>query len=607
MGRPVTCARVTGIAFRLLAGAMFGMALLPSRAPAEDYLFTYFVGNGADGLHLAASEDGYHWVALSGGRSVLTPAVGPDRLMRDPCVTQGPDGTFHLVWTSGWWDHGIGHASTRDFITWSKQDDLPVMTHEPGVRNTWAPEVIWDALRQHYLIFWSSTVRGKFPETAGASEDDLNHRIYCTTTRDWVSFTPTRLFCDPGFSVIDATLLTGPDGRPRLIAKDETLNPPRKHLRLADAADTEGPWTTFGRAFTRDWVEGPTAISVGDETVVYFDVYREHRYGAVRSRDLVSWADVSARIAVPAGARHGTMIRAPRSVVDGLRASSERTAGVLPGPDPANSPTTETPLDSALPTIFVAGDSTAEKPLNARQAGWGGPFRAYFDPAKVNVANRAIGGRSSRTFVTDGRWDRLLAEAKAGDFVLIQFGHNDAGATNAEPPGSTRPLRARGTLPGLGEETEEIDNVLTKKHEIVHTFGWYLRKMIAEARARGVNPILLSPTVRNIWSDGKVERGPGQYREWSRAIAQAAGVSFVDVSGLIADRYERLGPERVKEYFPVDHTHTNPDGADFNARVVVVGLQTLGPTPWAEALSALGREAVAPATAPATPARADSR
>lgn len=246
-------------------------------------------------------------------------------------------------------------------------------------------------------------------------------------------------------------------------------------------------------------------------------------------------------------------------------------------------------VDASLPTVFIASDSTAAKSPAEDHQGWGVPFADYFDPAKINVVNRARGGRSSRTFITEGLWDQLLADVKPGDFVLIQFGHNDAGALNEEPPGSNRPLRARGSIPGIGEETQEIDNVVTKQHEIVHTFGWYLRKMIADTKAKGATPIVLSLTVRNIWHDGKVERGSGDYRTWDRQVAEAAGVAFVDVTRIIADKYQELGEEAVKAWFPKDHTHTNAAGADFNAACVVAGLKGLRGGPWEKFLSAKGQ------------------
>ncbi len=260
-----------------------------------------------------------------------------------------------------------------------------------------------------------------------------------------------------------------------------------------------------------------------------------------------------------------------------------------PAPDLTSNPAAaRTELNPDLPTVFIAGDSTAAKGSGAEQQGWAVPFADYFDPAKINVANRARGGRSSRTFITEGLWEQLLADAKPGDFVLIQFGHNDGGAINEEPPGSNRPLRARGSLPGIGEETQEIDNVLTKQHEVVHTFGWYLRKMIADVKAVGATPIVLSTTVRNIWKDGKVERGPGGYRAWDREVAEATGVAFVDVTRIIADRYQEMGPERVAALFPKDHTHTNAEGADLNAACVVAGLKGLRRGPWDKFVSGKG-------------------
>ncbi len=265
-----------------------------------------------------------------------------------------------------------------------------------------------------------------------------------------------------------------------------------------------------------------------------------------------------------------------------------------PPPDLAANPAAETGgLNPHLPTLFVAGDSTAARNNGNPVQGWGVPFASYFDPTKINVANRARGGRSSRTFITEGLWDQLLAEVKAGDFVLIQFGHNDGGAINEEPPGSTRPLRARGSLPGLGEETREIDNVLTKKHEVVHTYGWYLRKMIGDVQAKGATPVVLSLTVRDYWKDGKIERGSGSFRAWAREVAAQAHVAFVDVSRLMADHYQALGAEAGHPRFTPDHTHPNVGGAEDHAAGVVAGLKGLRPSPFTQFLSAKGEAVTA--------------
>jgi lysophospholipase L1-like esterase len=242
-------------------------------------------------------------------------------------------------------------------------------------------------------------------------------------------------------------------------------------------------------------------------------------------------------------------------------------------------------INPKLPTIFVVGDSTANNHANGG-LGWGDPFLNYFETTKVNVLNRARGGRSSRTFVTEGLWDKVLSEVKKGDFVLIQFGHNDAGAINDA-------TRARGSLPGIGDETQEIDNLLTRQHEVVHTYGWYMRKMIADVKAKGATPIVLSLTVRNIWKDNHVERGPGRFGEWAAQIAKSERIMFMDVTKLIADNYEQLGEAKVKELFATDHTHTSPAGAELNAALVVAGLKMLKATPLNRYLSSKGKEVAA--------------
>jgi lysophospholipase L1-like esterase len=248
-----------------------------------------------------------------------------------------------------------------------------------------------------------------------------------------------------------------------------------------------------------------------------------------------------------------------------------------------------TMASAAEPTLFVAGDSTAAKGPIPEQQGWGELLAEYFDASKLKIVNLAVGGRSSRTFITAGHWERLLAQVSPGDFVLLQFGHNDAGALNAELPGSTQPLRARGSIAGIGEEVEEIDNVLTHRHESVHSFGWYLRKMIADVRHQGATPIVVSLTGRNLWKLGHVECGAGNYRQWDAAIAQSTHTQFIDLTRIIADRYQSLGPDAVKAFFTIDYLHTNPAGAYFNAAGVVSGLVALEDTPFAAALSATGR------------------
>jgi len=290
------------------------------------YLFTYFVQNGQDGLHLAWSRNGYTWEALNGGGSYLTPVVGKEKLVRDPCVVRGPDGTYHMVWTCGWWEKGFGYASTRDFITWTPQREIPAMAHEPAARNTWAPEIVHDETSGVFIIFWATTIPGRFPATLGSSEDALNHRMYATSTKDFVDFTPTRLFYDPGFNCIDATFLR--DGeRQWMIIKDETKFPEaRKNLRLGEAQGLNGPFGELSQPITPPgvWVEGPTALKIGDEYLLYYDAYTTKHYGVLRSRDLETWEDVTAKASfpnegTPQRMRHGTIVEAPMSLIETLR------------------------------------------------------------------------------------------------------------------------------------------------------------------------------------------------------------------------------------------------------------------------------------------------
>ncbi len=237
--------------------------------------------------------------------------------------------------------------------------------------------------------------------------------------------------------------------------------------------------------------------------------------------------------------------------------------------------------ERVLPALFIAGNSTAK---NGDGNGWGSHLQKFFDKEKLLVDNRARAGRSSRTFITEGLWEGIIDDLEEGDYVLIQFGHNDAGAINDN-------RRARGSIPSLGEETQEIDNLVTGQHEVVHTFGWYMRKIIAQTKEKGATPIVLSMTARDVWPDGKIER-ENTFCTLARNIAANAGVTFIDVRNMIADQYELLGPVRVRELFPVDHTHTNPEGAFLNAAIVVSGLKAID-SPLAAMLSKVGESVAA--------------
>ncbi|HEY5913245.1 MAG TPA: glycoside hydrolase family 43 protein [Verrucomicrobiae bacterium] len=307
-------------------GVMLSTALLPLASVAGEYfLFTSFRGNGEDGLRLAVSTNGYRWRALKGDRSFLKPEVG-GKLMRDPCLAEGPDGVFRLVWTTGWTaEEGkvFGYASSKDLVAWSEQRAIPVMENEPGARNIWAPELFYDEAQNRWLIFWSSTIPGKFPGTDQTGDDGYNHRVYYTSTKDFERFSPSVLFFDPGFNVIDATLLCA-ENRFYLFFKDERKQPLKKNLRYAVADQAAGPYGPPSEPFTGDWVEGPSAIKIKDEYLVYFDHYAQPNfYGAVRSKDLRHWEDCSKEMSFPNGHRHGTVLRVSEKIAKGLLAYGE--------------------------------------------------------------------------------------------------------------------------------------------------------------------------------------------------------------------------------------------------------------------------------------------
>lgn len=230
-------------------------------------------------------------------------------------------------------------------------------------------------------------------------------------------------------------------------------------------------------------------------------------------------------------------------------------------------------LQKEKPVFYIIGDSTVRNGSGQgknQQWGWGSFMSDHLDTNKINVSNQAIGGRSSRTFLTEGRWDKITATLKPGDYVIMQFGHNDA-----SPLDDT--ARARGTIKGIGEESKEIFNPKTGKQEVVYTFGWYMRKYIRETKAKGAVAIVCSPVPRDNWKEGKVSRADQSYGKWAREVAEQEGALFIDLNELVAARYEAMGQEAVKAFFPVDHTHTNLEGAQLNAAMVAEALRSIKP------------------------------
>jgi hypothetical protein len=290
-----------------------------AQTTADVYLFSYFKGNGEDGLHLAYSEDGYRWQALRHDSSFLTPTAGKDKLMRDPCIVQSPDGTFHMVCTVSWNEKGIGYAHSKDLIHWSEQQYIPVMEHEKDARNCWAPEIFYDAASKQFMIYWATTITGRYPETQSTKENSYNHRMYYVTTKDFKTFSETALLYNQGFNVIDATIQFI-DKKYVMFLKDETPEPAQKNIRIATSKNLTKDYSKPGKPITGNyWAEGPTSIKINNQWIVYFDKYRDHQMGAVASSDLGNWTDISDKVSFPEGVRHGTVFKISRTVFDNLR------------------------------------------------------------------------------------------------------------------------------------------------------------------------------------------------------------------------------------------------------------------------------------------------
>lgn len=313
---------------KLLCLSLFSLLLFSCTRTREVWLFSSFREPATDGLYLAWSDDGYHWNDLEG--PYIKPLTGVEKVMRDPSVVRGPDGTYHMVWTSSWkGDKGFGYASSMDLIHWSEQKHIPVMENEPSTVNVWAPELFYDNEKKQFIIIWASTIPFRFDK--GEEEELNNHRLYYTTTKDFVTFTKTRLYLDPGFSVIDAVLVKRGKKDYVLVMKDNTR--PNRNLRVAFSKDPLGPFTGISETFTKMFTEGPTVVKINNEWLIYFDAYRDKKYGAVKTSDFKTFTDISDIISLPAGHKHGTIFKADFKTLQGLLAASQYLVIIQPEKD----------------------------------------------------------------------------------------------------------------------------------------------------------------------------------------------------------------------------------------------------------------------------------
>ncbi len=286
------------------------------------YLFAYFENNKTDGLHLAWSADGMHWKSLNNGKPVFVPQDSTSNIIfRDPSIALAPDSTFHLVWTSMGHSRSMGYASSKDLRHWSFPKKIPVMDYEPTTLNVWAPEIYYDQKAKIYYIFWSSTIPDRFTfYSCNPGDKEWNHRIYYTSTRDFKTFTPTRLYYNPDFNIIDPAIVRDPVKKDLImVLKNE--NADQKNIRIVRSKNfRKGFSKRVSKPITGDYAaEGPSAMWVGDTLYVYFDKFREGRYGAVRSTDHGKhWQEVTDQCTFPTNISHGTPIPVDRNLLISL-------------------------------------------------------------------------------------------------------------------------------------------------------------------------------------------------------------------------------------------------------------------------------------------------
>ncbi len=224
-------------------------------------------------------------------------------------------------------------------------------------------------------------------------------------------------------------------------------------------------------------------------------------------------------------------------------------------------------MQNERPTLYIIGDSTVRN-TNRPQCGWADKIADFFDTTKLKVSNQAMAGRSTRTFIKEKRWDRVMSTLKKGDYVIMQFGHNEGSKPDTNRAGY------RGVLKGTGEEMVQLTWPDSTK-ENVHTYGWYLRKFVNDVKLRGATPVIASMIPRNQFVEGKVKRAAGDYGKWAKEVASSEGAIFIDLNTITADKYDVLGPDKVKELFSGDHTHTNEAGATMNAASVAEGIRAI--------------------------------
>lgn len=425
--------------------------------PVSTWLFTSFQGSG-DGLHLSISEDeGLSWrnIGQSPGAVFLTPNIG-SKLMRDPHILRGPDGVFRMVWTTGWKDKGIGYASSTDLVHWSAQTYLPFMENIAGAQNAWAPETVYDADSGQYVIIWSSDVDGRFTETR--SDERMNHRAWYVTTKDFATFSEPKVLFDPGFANIDTTIVRS-GGRYIAVFKESDRQKAQVWgaIRWATAEKLLGPWTLMpDPILSGQRAEGPTVSIEGDTARLYVDYYTEKRYGVYETRDWKTWTDISDKVSVATGQRHGTVLKAPAWLVKNLETTTPSSTPVTP----VAAPPAILEGYTADPSIRVFGDTYYIYPTSDKPNWQTTDFSVWSSKNLVDWKKEAM----ILDVAHDLKWANIEAWApdvieRNGTYYMYFCAQGNIGvATSRSPKGPFvdalgKPLLAKGT----GVQTNTID------------------------------------------------------------------------------------------------------------------------------------------------------
>ncbi|MBN2063859.1 MAG: family 43 glycosylhydrolase [Sedimentisphaerales bacterium] len=407
------------------------------------YIFTSFRDSG-DGLHLSWSQDGLNWVDIAG--TLIEPEVG-SKLMRDPHLLYGPDNMFHLVWTTGWHDKGIGYAQSKDLLNWSAQKYIPLFEDKPA-HNCWAPETVYDPSSKEYMIVWSSAIDGAFKETE--SKDRMNNRAWYVITQNFETFSKPEVLFDPGFDNIDSTIIKD-GGRYILTLKegDQQNKGIWGPIHQAVSENLRGPYSLLSKPVIADRAEGPTLAKIGDKWTMYFDYYVHGRYGACQTGDFTTWTDISANLKTVKGQRHGSVLSIAKSTLDRLLAGlSQRKAKeeIMP-------PACVLPGYHADPHIAVFGDTYYIYPTTDGNEGWNtSSFSCMSSKDLIHWQNHGVILQLGKdiTWTDKNAWAPAIATANGKYYFYFSAFSNIGVVVSDSPYGPFtdplgKPLVARGS------------------------------------------------------------------------------------------------------------------------------------------------------------------